>query len=148
MDPVAKRYFWNSLCKIRDNGKCIILVTHDMQECETICTRVAIMVNGVFKCLGSPQQLKSKFAQGYVLNIKIRPNERQSEKDTLDEIDNFVRSKFSKANLIDSHETLVTYIIEDVEFPWSKIFGILENGKRRIASIEDYSLSQFDLEQV
>ena len=31
-----------------------------MEECEALCTRLAIMVNGQFKCLGSLQHLKSK----------------------------------------------------------------------------------------
>ena len=31
-----------------------------MEECEALCTRLAIMVNGSFKCLGSIQHLKNK----------------------------------------------------------------------------------------
>ena len=31
-----------------------------MEECEALCTRLAIMVNGNFKALGSIQHLKSK----------------------------------------------------------------------------------------
>ena len=32
-----------------------------MEECEALCTRMAIMVNGRFKCLGSIQHLKSRY---------------------------------------------------------------------------------------
>ena len=32
-----------------------------MEECEALCTRLAIMVNGQFKCLGSVQHLKNKY---------------------------------------------------------------------------------------
>ena len=42
-----------------------------MDECEALCTRLAIMVNGEFKCLGSPQHLKTKFGEGYTLIVKI-----------------------------------------------------------------------------
>ena len=31
-----------------------------MEECEALCTRLAIMVNGEFKCLGGIQHLKTK----------------------------------------------------------------------------------------
>lgn len=31
-----------------------------MEECEALCTRLAIMVNGRFHCLGSPQHLKGR----------------------------------------------------------------------------------------
>lgn len=46
-----------------------------MEECEALCTRLAIMVNGQFKCLGSPQHLKSKFGSGYTLLAKTRTDE-------------------------------------------------------------------------
>lgn len=41
-----------------------------MAECEALCTRVGIMVNGSLRCLGSPQQLKSTYGQGYTLKIR------------------------------------------------------------------------------
>ena len=46
-----------------------------MEECEALCTRIAIMVNGQFKCLGSSQHLKSKFGQGYTLIAKVRASQ-------------------------------------------------------------------------
>lgn len=48
---------------------------HSMEECEALCTRLAIMVNGQFKCLGSPQHLKSKFGSGYTLLAKTQVDE-------------------------------------------------------------------------
>lgn len=44
-----------------------------MEECEALCSRMAIMVNGRFRCLGSPQQLKSKFGEGYTLIAQVTP---------------------------------------------------------------------------
>ena len=42
-----------------------------MTECEALCTRIAIMLNGKFACLGSAQHLKTKFGQGYTLKVKV-----------------------------------------------------------------------------
>ena len=42
-----------------------------MEECDALCTRIAIMVNGSFMCLGSPQHLKNKFGHGYTLIVKM-----------------------------------------------------------------------------
>ena len=42
-----------------------------MEECEALCTRLAIMVNGLVKCLGSTQHLKSRFGEGYTLLAKL-----------------------------------------------------------------------------
>ena len=72
MDPGAKRQLWNVLCKVRSEGKSIILTSHSMEECEALCTRLAIMVNGEFKCIGSTQHLKNKFSKGFFLTIKLK----------------------------------------------------------------------------
>ena len=39
-----------------------------MEECETLCGRVAIMVNGGFQCIGTSQHLKSKYGEGYIVS--------------------------------------------------------------------------------
>ena len=43
-----------------------------MEECEALCTRLAIMVNGEFKCLGSTQHIKNRFGDGYIVIIRIK----------------------------------------------------------------------------
>ena len=35
-------------------------LTRSMEECEALCTRLAIMVNGRLRCLGSIQHLKNR----------------------------------------------------------------------------------------
>lgn len=72
MDPGAKRNLWDVICNVRDSGKTIILTSHSMEECEALCTRLAIMVNGEFKCLGSTQHLKNKFGEGFLLTVKLK----------------------------------------------------------------------------
>lgn len=72
MDPAARRQVWNMICRIRDSGKSIVLTSHSMEECEALCTRLAIMVNGEFKCIGSTQHIKNKFSKGLILKIKLK----------------------------------------------------------------------------
>ena len=52
MDVGARRQLWNMVIKARNAGKSVVLTSHSMEECEVLCTRLAIMVNGEFKCLG------------------------------------------------------------------------------------------------
>ena len=49
----------------------VFILLYSMEECEALCTRLAIMVNGQFKCLGSPQHLKNKFGEGFTLIAKV-----------------------------------------------------------------------------
>jgi ABC-type multidrug transport system ATPase subunit len=42
-----------------------------MEECEALCGRLGIMVGGRLQCLGSPQHLKSRFGQGFLVEVKV-----------------------------------------------------------------------------
>ena len=50
-----------------------------MEECEALCTRLVIMVNGQFKCIGTSQHLKTKFGKGFALTAKMQPGETPEE---------------------------------------------------------------------
>ena len=67
-----------------------------MEECEVLCSRLAIMVNGQFKCLGSIQHLKNKFGDGYTLLIRVQgPNYPRD----MARVTNFVERHFPQASL-------------------------------------------------
>jgi ATP-binding cassette, subfamily A (ABC1), member 3 len=99
-DVGARRQLWNMVIKARNAGKSVVLTSHSMEECEALCTRLAIMVNGEFKCLGSTQHLKNKFSKGFFLTIKIGSENRAE--DLIEKIANvkqFVSQNFSSAVL-------------------------------------------------
>ncbi len=73
VDPSARRKIWSTLVNIQEKYRsAIILTSHSMEECEALCSRIAIMVNGEFKCLGSVQDLRSKFGQGFTVMAKLK----------------------------------------------------------------------------
>lgn len=45
--------------------------TTTREEAEALCTRIGIMVDGRLKCLGTPQHLKSRFGEGWELDIRL-----------------------------------------------------------------------------
>lgn len=61
MDPGARRDLWKVILDLLHIGKSVVLTSHSMEECEVLCTKIAIMVNGQFKCIGSLQHLKNRF---------------------------------------------------------------------------------------
>jgi ABC-type multidrug transport system ATPase subunit len=44
-----------------------------MEEAEALCARIGIMVGGRLRCVGSAQRLKSRYAEGYQLEMKLSP---------------------------------------------------------------------------
>ncbi|XP_023666396.2 phospholipid-transporting ATPase ABCA3 [Paramormyrops kingsleyae] len=145
MDPVARRLLWDAVSRTRELGKAIIITSHSMEECEALCTRLAVMVNGQFKCLGSPQHLKSKFGSGYTLLAKVRLEEE--EEMDLQLFKDFIESTFPGSMLKDEHQGMVHYHLTDKTLTWAQVFGTLEAAKEKYR-LEDYCVSQISLEQV
>lgn len=42
-----------------------------MEEADALATRIGIMADGQLRALGSPQQLKSKYGRGFMLEICV-----------------------------------------------------------------------------
>ncbi|XP_065175068.1 phospholipid-transporting ATPase ABCA3-like [Sycon ciliatum] len=139
MDPVARRQLWQALCREREQGCCVVITSHSMEECEALCTRLAIMVSGRFRCLGSPQHLKNRFGDGYTVSARLR------EGVATDDFKSFMVSTFPDCNLKEEHFGQVTYQVRNSTL--ADIFEVVENHKDQF-SVEDYSVSQTTLEQV
>jgi ABC-type multidrug transport system ATPase subunit len=60
MDPSSQTFMWNLISQLRRNNRSVVITSHSMEECEELCSRTAIMVEGQFKCLGSIQHLKER----------------------------------------------------------------------------------------
>uniref|UniRef100_A0A6Q2Z9C1 ABC transporter domain-containing protein n=1 Tax=Esox lucius TaxID=8010 RepID=A0A6Q2Z9C1_ESOLU len=73
MDPKSKQRMWRSIrAAFKNRQRGAVLTTHYMEEAEAVCDRVAIMVSGRLRCIGSIQHLKGKYGRGYSLEIKLR----------------------------------------------------------------------------
>ena len=75
MDPEARRFMWSVIHKMSTKGKksSVIMTTHSMDEAETLCKRMGIMVNGEFVCLGKANEIKEKYGYGYEIDVRIKP---------------------------------------------------------------------------
>ena len=62
LDPQAKRNLWNLAKELNEEGMTIVLTTHNMEEAEYLCDRIAIMDKGSIIAQDTPQQLISDFA--------------------------------------------------------------------------------------
>ena len=73
MDPEARRFMWSVINEISTKRKhsSVILTTHSMEESEALSTKIAVMVEGRIKTIGSVQQLKNKYGKGFELDIKM-----------------------------------------------------------------------------
>lgn len=88
MDPVAKRLVWNVMGKYREKGHSVILSSHSMEECDVLCTRLAILMHGKLEALASGYSLKKKYSKtGHLLIQLLGTGSGRAEK--LKELLNF-----------------------------------------------------------
>ena len=161
MDPVSRRHMWEFISTTM-SGRCVILTTHSMEECEALCNRVGIMVNGQLKCIGTAQHLKSRYGKGYQLDITLDysvvngdNNNDDDEKEILniiENIENELISNFGKVILIEHQGNRLSYelIKNKNNLKLGEMFNILENLKKNKFKniIQAYALSQTTLEQI
>ncbi|WP_406241811.1 ABC transporter ATP-binding protein [Tissierella carlieri] len=58
LDPANARILKDIVLEQKQQGKTIILTTHNMHDAEELCDRVAFIVDGAIKALDSPQTLR------------------------------------------------------------------------------------------
>lgn len=62
LDPQAKRNLWDLVWEVNRAGMTIVLTTHNMEEAEKLCQRIAIMDHGRIIAEGTPQELILSYA--------------------------------------------------------------------------------------
>lgn len=140
MDPGARRFLWNSILEMIKGGQSVVLTSHSMEECEALCSRLGIMVNGQFKCIGSIQHLKNRFGSGYTLTIRC------DEGRTIEVIDK-IRTLLPQAEMKEEHHTQLQYQLPIAETRLPVVFRHMEE-LRVLGILEDYSLTQTTLDEV
>jgi ABC-2 type transport system ATP-binding protein len=62
LDPTARRIVWERLTALReDAGTTLVVTTHQMEEADRECERLAIMDSGSLVAEGSPSELCATF---------------------------------------------------------------------------------------
>ncbi|XP_042675862.1 retinal-specific phospholipid-transporting ATPase ABCA4 isoform X2 [Centrocercus urophasianus] len=144
MDPQSRRLLWDSIVSVLRDGRAVVLTSHSMEECEALCTRLAIMVKGTFKCLGTIQQLKYKFGDGYIVTLKIKAPKTGLPPDP-SRAEQFIRINFPGSLQREKHYNMLQYQICSSSL--AKIFRLIISNKENLY-IEEYSVSQTTLDQV
>ena len=62
LDPQAKRSLWDLVLDLNKMGMTIVLTTHNMEEAQLLCQRIAIMDYGKIIAEDTPQNLILQYA--------------------------------------------------------------------------------------
>lgn len=143
MDPSTRRLVWNIIKKTKNmNDSAVIMTTHSMEEAEYLCDRLAILVNGRLSCIGSPEHLKMKFGDSYILELQSKDIDRFHNEIIVNEKlfgDKEYKMDKSSSDRV-KYEVKMTRNI-------GHVFEVMEQCKAS-GLVTDYSFNQTTLEQI
>lgn len=73
IDPFARRQIWRLLSAVRHRGVSVLLASHNMHECQTLCNHIGFMDKGSMVAVGSLEELKKTFVfiEGNLANVGL-----------------------------------------------------------------------------
>jgi ABC-2 type transport system ATP-binding protein len=71
LDPQTRLLLWEIIREYNQSGKTILLTTHNMEEADALCQRLAIIDHGRKIALGSPSELKASVPGGFLLRLRF-----------------------------------------------------------------------------
>jgi ABC-2 type transport system ATP-binding protein len=79
MDPLAAREFRALIEELKDEGRTILLTTHDMVEAETVCDRVTLIDRGRLIATETPRSLGTLISRFQRIDVEDAPGELLGE---------------------------------------------------------------------
>ena len=145
MDPSTRRKTWG-LIEEASQTRSVVLTSHSMEEVEALCTRVGIMVKGQFLCLGSVQHLKSKYLDGYTIDVHCEGG--TPDADVQEVVSLILTETLPGSTLVEQHGRFLRFNVSSVSsLGLGTTFRKLQELKES-TSVSNYSISQCSLEQV
>src|SRR5437868_10705873 len=71
LDPQTRLLLWEIIREYNQRGKTILLTTHNMEEADALCQRLAIIDHGRMIALGTPGDLKASVPGGFLLRLRF-----------------------------------------------------------------------------
>ena len=71
LDPQSRLFLWDRIRSLNMQGVTVLITTHDMEEADQLCERIAIMDYGKILVLDTPTQLKKLIPGGTSLALRV-----------------------------------------------------------------------------
>jgi ABC-2 type transport system ATP-binding protein len=70
LDPQSRLFLWERIQELNAKGLTILLTTHDMDEADQLCHRIAVMDHGKILVDNTPAELKTLIPGGTALEVR------------------------------------------------------------------------------
>src|SRR5213082_3584174 len=71
LDPQTRLLLWEIVRDYNALGRTVLLTTHNMEEADALCQRLAIIDHGRVIAMGTPRELKASVPGGFLLQLRF-----------------------------------------------------------------------------
>ena len=135
LDPISVKIMRNRILQLKEEGKTILITTHNMEEAETICDRILIMNRGKIIADESPDNIRERFKSTSMILFKIDGTLSNEQKTTLMGTFDSIKEKNGDYS-ISSYD-----ILKDI----SKLYNYSKENNLEIC---DFKVKETSLEEV
>ncbi|XP_064477189.1 phospholipid-transporting ATPase ABCA1-like [Ornithodoros turicata] len=147
VDVSARSQISRSLTIIRDiTDISIVLTSNSIRQCEVLCDRIALLLSGQFECIGTVDELKSKFGRGYTITVKTR-QEYVDDSEFLEDLTHDMKQEFHNCELDHSFQGILEYRVGTTYTSWSEMFSKMASIQKR-HRFKEFYVSDTTLEQI
>jgi ATP-binding cassette subfamily A (ABC1) protein 4 len=160
IDPEARRRLWKLILEASSSpSRCVILTTQydeaelcsgtavsrllcrNLEECEALCSRLSVMVDGVMQCIGTVSHLRHKFSDSLKLKLKV------GSAAALASAEAFVTSKVAGARLAEQRDTHMLFFLPKATNSLADLYELLDR-EADAEGITEYEIQDATLEDV
>lgn len=141
LDPLARKKLWGLIEKLAIE-RSVVITTHSMEEAEALCSRIGIMARGQFVALGTVQHLKTKYLDGYTIDISCASNTPENFIDSL--VEEICETVVPGSKIAERHGRFLKFEVSKVStIGLGATFHRLQELKETEGIVESYSISQW-----
>ncbi|KAL9645289.1 hypothetical protein ABK040_002489 [Willaertia magna] len=160
LDPLSAHGIHELLKRfMKRNEKSIILLTHSMEEVELLCDKIAILVNGEIKSIGTIHELKSMYGKGFILTVDLHTIQNQNDfilllrnelgNDVKVDLESIYRNRLVLRVIPIITNTTTTNLGNNKKKKvLERIFNIFSVNKKLLSQMKDWSIMEATLEEV
>ena len=135
LDPISVNLMRNQILKLKEEGKTILITTHDMREAQNMCDRILIMNKGKIIADESPDTLREQFKSTSTILFKIDGVISTEQERILSKIVKLVKDKNGY------HVFSSTNALKDIS-------NLYQTSKENNIKISDLKIKETSLEEV
>ncbi|XP_065210325.1 phospholipid-transporting ATPase ABCA3-like [Planococcus citri] len=148
VDSMTRHHLYDIIEHLKHSGMTVVLGSSSSLECELLCDRLTILINGVMYCIGNTHDLKDHHSLGCFLMIRVHPDITSFREVVRLEKSILAAFKPQSCRLIEEYRSLLHYQIVDHSLPLSSLFLKMEEIKSHNPVVEEYIVTTTTIQDI